>query len=140
MKTFSAKYVKYIMLFKAGLSVRSSVLPSAPAHTTWLLSSHVFLQKLQYHVHTGAHGSHFMMSGVPLQGCQALAHSIIHIFKVIVSSEMLYIIGFMLVKEEKTFMEAFTLLFPNVCICMPVSSFSFFTLFFKTRFLTSENL
>lgn len=80
MKTFSAKYVKYIMIFKAGLSVRSSVLPSAPAHTTWLPSSHVFLQKFQYHVHPSAHGSHFMMSGVPLQGCQALAHSIIHFF------------------------------------------------------------
>lgn len=70
------------------LGVRNSVLPSAPAHTTWLLSSHVFLQKFQYHVRASAHGSQIMLSGVPFQGCHDLAksitHTIIHFFKVIV--------------------------------------------------------
>lgn len=51
------------------------VLPSSPAHTTWLLASHVFLQNFQYHVRASAHGSHIMLS----RGCQALLKSMTHI-------------------------------------------------------------
>lgn len=87
------------------MSVKNSVLPSAPARATWLLASHVFLQNFQYHVQASAHGSHIMLSRVPLQGLQTVPKSMTHIlillFEVIVghysAAQMIIAIGFSLV-------------------------------------------